>query len=175
MFVARKVTRAKWQATAGLRSDEIPADAVSVDLRTRGNTLSFWKCAEASAEALELAALALAAQRDTLDKVELVWLPVEALSSRGVGMEQTPGETPLSCMVDRHVDAVRLDYARLGIVAAAVASALEQEAYRRWTRKQVRTVLVKGVCQGLIELDTLKAKVRAEIEPELRKLDDAER
>ena len=35
MFLARKITRAKWSNKAELSADEIPADAVTADLRTR--------------------------------------------------------------------------------------------------------------------------------------------
>ena len=43
--LARKISRAKWEATKDLGDGEIQADAVSADLRTMGNTLSFWRCA----------------------------------------------------------------------------------------------------------------------------------
>ena len=59
--LARKISRAKWEATKDLGDGEIQADAVSADLRTMGNTLSFWRCASASDDALGRTVLAMAA------------------------------------------------------------------------------------------------------------------
>ena len=42
MFLARKISRAKWPATRELSVSEIPADAVTGDLRTQNNALSFF-------------------------------------------------------------------------------------------------------------------------------------
>ena len=44
MFLARKITRAKWDTGQELSAGEISADAVTSDLRTKENTLSFWRC-----------------------------------------------------------------------------------------------------------------------------------
>ena len=41
MFVARMITRAKWDPKPELQTGEISADAVTGDLRTRYNSLSF--------------------------------------------------------------------------------------------------------------------------------------
>ena len=42
MFLIRKIARAKWESKDDLSKEEIPADAVTVDLRTSDNVLSFW-------------------------------------------------------------------------------------------------------------------------------------
>ncbi|MFO8071442.1 MAG: hypothetical protein R6V85_06165 [Polyangia bacterium] len=163
------VTRAKWDSKTGLAEAEIPADAISVDLKTRGNTLSFRKCGDAEADAVELATLALAARRDKVEKVELVWVPDDVLSSRGVHLDETPGDTPVSAMVDEHVDAVRLDYSRLGLVADRINEALAADSYKRWTRSQVRTVLVRGIELGRLQLEDLADEVREEVQKAMNK------
>ena len=50
VFLARMFTRAKWKQCVDLGSQEIPADAVTCDLKTRDNTLSFWQCGEGTDE-----------------------------------------------------------------------------------------------------------------------------
>ena len=59
--LARKISRAKWEASDDLGEGEIQADAVSADLRTTGNTLSFWRCTSASETDLQRVILALTA------------------------------------------------------------------------------------------------------------------
>lgn len=41
MFLARTVTRTKWQSNSGASVGEIPADAVTGDLRTRDTRCPF--------------------------------------------------------------------------------------------------------------------------------------
>jgi hypothetical protein len=40
---ARKVAGAKWTAEGRFTGQIVPADTVTADLRTKGNSLSFWK------------------------------------------------------------------------------------------------------------------------------------
>ena len=51
--LARKIARAKWEPKPELGNDEIAADAVTADLKTTGNTLSFWRCESSSAADLQ--------------------------------------------------------------------------------------------------------------------------
>ena len=61
--LARKISRAKWDPKAGLTADEIPADAVTADLRTQDNALSFWACGSGDTRELD-------------EVVLLQWVPV---------------------------------------------------------------------------------------------------
>ena len=74
MFLARKITRAKWDPKEELSKGEISADALTCDLRTRGNALSFWQCGNGAEAEIEEAALAIAGAGDRIDKIDLVWL-----------------------------------------------------------------------------------------------------
>lgn len=84
MFLARKITRAKWTHKRGqLAKGEIAADAVTADLRTQDNALSFWRCPAEARDDIEKAALAIAATRDRVDKIEIVWLTEDELLAAG--------------------------------------------------------------------------------------------
>ena len=168
MFLARMVTRAKWEAKGGLEDGELPADAVTIDLRTTGNTLSFWRCGDASPEALERAVLALAAGRERLDRVDLTWVDVAGLDQDDIALARTPGKTPVASMVDEHIDAANLDYARLGRVARRVEAALRDNRHRRWTEKQVRRLLADAVDNDLLEISGLQPGVAERVKQELR-------
>ncbi len=74
MFLARKITRAKWKTREELSAGEISADAVTADLKTQGNALSFWQCHTATNSDVEEAALAIAAARDRVARLDVVWL-----------------------------------------------------------------------------------------------------
>ncbi len=72
MYLVRKINHAKWERTNGLAPGGIPADAVTVDLRTMNNSLSFWRYTGDHYEGLCEAVLALAAGFERLDKADVV-------------------------------------------------------------------------------------------------------
>ena len=163
MYLARKVTRAKWAANQGLATGEIPADAVTIDLRTQGNSLSFWQCPTDTASDVEEAALAIAAAREHIDRLDVVLLDDEELQADGQALANTEGRTPVTDLAPLHVDVSRLDYARLGRVAKRVAGAIEEKRHRRITRARVKKLIAAAVEKGRIDLDDLESGVREEV------------
>ncbi len=83
MFLARMITRHKWQPKDGLAANEIPADAITADLRTANNTLSFWQCGRATDLEVSDAVLAIAAGRDRIQKLDIVWILTDEMKSDG--------------------------------------------------------------------------------------------
>lgn len=163
MFLARKITRAKWAATEDLSVGEIPADAVTVDLRTQENSLSFWRCPTDSDSDVEEVALAIAAAGERVDRLDIVWLADEELQNDGHVLNNTEGRTPLTGMATMHVDVSRLDYVRLGKVARQVDAALEGDRHRRLTKARVKSLIKRAVEQGRIDGSDLHDKLRAEV------------
>jgi hypothetical protein len=163
MFLARGITRAKWVPKQDLSTGEISADAVTVDLRTQGNTLSFWRCHTETNGDVEEAALAIAAARGRVDKLDIVWLTDDELQADGQTLKNTIGRTPVTDLTRRHVDVCRLDYMRLGSVARRIARALENGRCRRLTKQRIITLLTAAVAQDRIDLDKLSDNIKKEL------------
>ena len=165
MFLARKVTRAKWNSQKDLSEGEIAADAVTADLRTQKNSLSFWLCkADASGTAdVEDATLAIAAAGDRIDKIDIVWLTYDELQNDGQNLKDTKGRTCVAGLADLHVDIYRLDYDRLGKIARRVLDSIEKKRCQRFTKKDVEKLLATAVEKGRIQLDDLSDKIQKEI------------
>ena len=106
MFLARKITRAKW-VSADLDSGEIPADAVTADLRTKNNTLSFWQCGDGTEEGLNEAVLALAAAGQRVENIDIVWRNYSAHEA-----SRSKGWTWLGAMVYRRRREGRIEWER---------------------------------------------------------------
>ncbi|MDE0130977.1 MAG: hypothetical protein OXQ32_01775 [bacterium] len=159
------ITRSKWESESkpGLASDEIPADAITADLRTKGNTLSFWKCGRATDSEVTSAVLAIAAGRQSLQKLDIVWIPQEELTRWGHQMVSTPGTTPFTEMVDRHVDVCHLDYHRLGQIGDQVAVAIRQRRCKRFAQQAVLDLLVDRFHGGRVSEEGLTKKLRTTI------------
>jgi len=163
MFIARKISRAKWSQSADLGEGEISADAVTADLRTSRNTLSFWHCGAGNPEEIENAVLALAPAADRIDRVDVVWLQHEQLQEDGQTFERSPGRTPVAGAVHQHLDLRRLDVVRLQRVAHRVAEALEHDQYLRLTKTQVKRLLTSALEARRVDSDQLSRKIREEL------------
>ena len=159
MFLARKISRAKWEAKKELSEGEISADAVTADLRTQGNTLSFWRCGNGMEAEVEEAVLAIAAAGERVDKLDIVWVNEDELQTDGQTLQDTTGFTPVTELVDRHVDICRLDYIRLGNVAHHVITAIEEDRYIRLSKGRVANILVAAVEQERVNLNDLEKRV----------------
>lgn len=166
-LLARRVSRAKWDPAEGLNAHEVPADAVTADLRTDANALSFWRCDSSSEEDLRTVALALAAAAERVDKLDLVWLARAALEGQGITLRDSDGWTPVAEMVKRHLDAIHLDLSRLSGVAEEVAGALRAGQHLRLTRKEVVDLLAEAAVAKLVDLAALEEKVRTDVEKAL--------
>jgi len=163
VFLARKISRAKWSRTAELSTGEIPADAVTIDLRTSENALSFWWCDTENRAEVEDAALAIAAAGDRIDKLEVVWIAEEALRGDGQSLRNTDGRTPISRLRQHHVDVHKLDYRRLGKVAHHIFHAIENNRRLLLTKKGVTDLLMSAVKQKDVQLEDLRGGVQEEI------------
>jgi hypothetical protein len=163
MYLVRKITRAKWDRTARFADGEIPADAVTADLRTTDNALSLWASADGGGDPLNDAVLALVAGADRVDKVDVVWIERANFDEAGVELDETDGRTPVTDLVDRHVDAVRLDLVRLGRFAEQVVDALGAEQHKRLTKKRVAQLIATAVDAGRVPLADLDEKVQVEV------------
>lgn len=154
------ITLSKWKDQDGIRPKEIPADAVTVDLRTQSNSLSFWKCADVTQ--IDDAILALASARDRLDKIEVVWVNAKELAAVAQ-LTPTKGKTCVVDLVSRHVDLCHLDYIRLGKVADRITAAVVKKQYRRLSKTEVKTLIVKAISDGRLSGKDLRHRLKEEV------------
>lgn len=162
MFVMRKTSRAKWEKLPEFAEGEIPADAVTSDLRTKQNSLLFWRCGRGGTADVEDVALAVAAA-DRIDKVEVAWLAAERLLEDRQTFESCPGRTPAADLADGHVDLRRLDIVRLGQLASRVAEVLGEGRYQRLTKARVKSPLMNTVLQNRIDSKQLSQNIRRDL------------
>ena len=167
MFLVRKITRIKWDATRnaarGLTDKEVSADAVTADLRTQGGTLSFWQCSTEAVSDLEEAVLAIAAAGQRLDKIEVVWMAVDDLRNDGLILKGSNGRTPVADLADQHVDICHLDYVRLGKVARHVVESIEHGRHRHFSKKDVKELLLTANRRERINPSKLAGGLKKEL------------
>ncbi len=166
-YLTRKITRAKWEFRDELGAEAIPADAVTADLRTTGNTLSFWKIEKPSNEEIRLTALALATGAERIDRLDLAWVEEDSFHGDGLSLNPNDGRTPVVSLRKNHVDVTKLDLDRLCKVAVSVSQAISLGQHQRFTKKELVKIIVEAVSNGLLSPSDLAPSVKEEIEKEL--------
>ena len=171
MFLARKISRPKWNQHPDLAEGELRADAVTADLRTGDNTLSVWRCGdnEATEKDVQEAALAMASIMDRADTIDLAWLDKDELEQSGHIVRQTDGETNVTDLLSHHYDICALDYTRLGDIASKIAKAIRDGQWCRFRRREVLDLLADAVELERIEISYLKCTLRQQVQKHLDK------
>lgn len=156
-FLTRKISRAKWEREGG-----IGADAVTCDLRTAGNRLSFWRFRESGERIYESTALALTSTWEELEKIEIIRIAESELEAEGIVLQPSPGVTVVEDLKEYHVDAVELDLDRLGSVARLIAGKVrgDSASWRRFSKQQVGDMLRVAIREKRLNQESLKPKIR---------------
>jgi len=162
--VARKITRQKWTPRGTQPFQRVPLDGVTYDMRTENHALSMWTCDLGRDGSVNEIALVLAASRDTIDRLGVVFVEESDLQSRGIRVEPTSGNTAIDHFKARHRDAAELNLRRYCALARLLNDAILKDRCRRFSRQQIRDILAEAVGNKLLALDSLRDRVRAEIE-----------
>jgi|GEM_PF-960105 len=167
-FFIRKISRAKWETEGRFASGQIPADAVTADLRTRNNSMSLWHIDKPSNDN-ELCDIALAfvAAADRIETMDLAWVDKEFFESNRIIIESSDGRTPVVSLRQYHADAINVDLTRLSAVATGIAAAIKINQYKRFTKRELKKIIVDAIDKELISIDVLNQKVKEEIRKQI--------
>lgn len=107
-FLIRKINKAKWHQVDIENDDDVSADAITMDLKTSGNTLSAWYII--SENEIEDAILALVSGQDHLEMFDIVMLSEQFLQDSSIKIIDTPGATPIQSLVNTHRNLAELTF-----------------------------------------------------------------
>ena len=133
-------------------------------MRTSDNTLSFWLYDSDKNGSFEDVALALAATRDTVQRLDLVWVDEEQVKKMELSIRSAKGQTPAKHLQDSHRDVVGVDLTRLVRLARTVAKAVSNNQMKRFTEKQIGDFLAKAARDKLISTEDFKKSIAKKIE-----------
>ena len=164
MFLARKITLSKWgELSTLLGPDSIPADAITVDLRTRQNRLSLWRCESINDSDIKDIALALASKNTYTSKIDIAWILEDDLTSDDQIIQRMSSDIPVQDLASKHVDLCEMNYKRLGRVADRLRIAITTGSYRRFRESEVITILKSAVSHNRLELTSLDENLRKKL------------
>ena len=162
-YLVRKIARGKWPSSdiLSFNVSDISADAISSCLRTSSNTLSTWEIDKI--EDLEEAALALVSSAEHTDTMWVIFIEKSEITKNGLGINNTPGNTCVRDLVDRHIDVTGLTYKTIGDFAGFVLEALKQDQVKSFTSSTLKKMLKRAIEEDRINPDQLNPKLRARI------------
>jgi hypothetical protein len=163
-FLARSVTTVKWKERDIGGRTAVPAHGITNDIRVTENRLSFWTCDPSHLPSLEQVVLALAATRDTVDRLDLVWIDETAIKNIPLRIVPTEGDTPAQSLRDRHRDVADIDLGAMHELAQNVAKAVNGTQTKRWTKAEVRKILKNAAAQNSLDMNGVGERLRSEIE-----------
>jgi hypothetical protein len=167
-FVVRKIEYTKWRQRRILDGETPSADAITNCMRTTGNKLSLWSIADEGE--LEEAVIAIAAQGDHLDAIDVLTIDKSLIEERKLSLVKSRGLTPYTSFEDKHYDVVELDYNSLGLMASVIVESIrrsiEKKRNLRFTIATLRDILTNAVSAGKVQFATLKPGVQKWISPE---------
>ena len=103
-MLVRKITKSKWFQNDILNGAEVSADAITNCLKTTKNTLSVWRVD--NEETIEEAALAIVANQQYLETIDVVLLDEEYFLKYQIKIENTEGNTIVEDLKNTHVDLI---------------------------------------------------------------------
>ena len=176
-FLVRRVSSEWWEQTTGFGDFEVCGDRFTAkkhhDLRTRDNTLSFWRADNANKDdGLADVALAIGSGFAEPDGIDLVWFEETTLTTKSsVDLADTPGQTFVSDLENRHVDARALDSGKLHEIATVIAKAIRSDdSVLKFTRKEILTLIARAVDGKRVRLENLKQKMKESVASELEEI-----
>lgn len=169
-YLVRRISRAKWdnENYDYHKSDNAPADAITACLRTFNNELSTWlvddddlKDVLDSKEFLEaILCLATGSKQQNLNKMELIFFPLDLLTNNNIQIKQTVGDTVIKGFQSKHYDILNLNYDNLKIIKDIVLDCLRNDRYLLYAKNQVKNLLVNAAKEDVLDANTLNKDFR---------------
>jgi len=161
-FLIRKIDEfPKWGQRDILNGEQPSADAITHCLKTTDNALSFWSIADENKR--EEGVLAIVAQFDHLDAVDILLIDRSLVEEKQLYLEPTPGLTPYTDFIDKHLDATNLDYLSLGALAEVIVESIRQARHKRFRETELVDILSNGIRAGKVQWSKLKPDVQKKI------------
>ncbi len=163
-YLVRRISRAKWdnEEFDYLQNNNPPADAITSCLRTFNNELSTWFIEDLNQLNQAILCLVTGSKQENLNTLQIIYFELEELKTRGLILENTPGDTVITAYKDMHFDIKNLTYETLGNVKDLVLDCLRNERYKTVTKKTLKDLLIKSINEdGLFDKSLLNEKLQS--------------
>ena len=155
-LLVRKINRSKWN-NADDNIFNLSSDAITSCLRTSSKTLSVWKIS--TEEDLNEAVLAIVSNFQKLEAIDVVILDGEYLIKATIEQEQTNGITPVSDLVESHIDLKNLNYYKIGLVSEHIVQRIKSNKVKRYTIAELKDLIRNAIEQDRLKIEDLNESI----------------
>jgi len=160
-LLVRKINRGKWPNIDKYDVFNISSDAITSCLRSSKNTLSVWKID--TENHLDEAVLALAANFQRLESIDVVLLDNHDLIKGNINCVQTKGITLVKDLEDTHYDLSELNYYSVGLIAEHITQRIFLKKIKRYTITDLKKIIKKAIDENRLRIEDLNESVRKRI------------
>ena len=168
-YLVRKITLAKWPTKGqAFKIDELNADTITAELRTKTNQLSWW-IAETKEDVERIGVSFISKLESKVGNIKLVMIPLELFQEFEVKNTPQNGDTAVMDMRVLHYDVSNLTYRSLGGIAALIAKTTSEYPDRIITVKVQPAIesLKKMKSDGLLDISVLGKYIKEKLEIKL--------
>lgn len=144
-----------------LSDQDVSADAITICMKTAGNTLSVWQIDEE--EKIKDAVLAIVSGGEHLDTIDVICMERLELEEKGFRLQATPGRTPVKELSKQHIDLCDLTYGKLGILAELTVQVFKEERVVRYTVGNLKKLINEAINLGRLQKNDLNESLRDKI------------
>lgn len=161
-FLVRKISRAKWSpSNINDNPFDIPSDTITKDLKSTTNTLSVWEVLNVSS--IDEAVLAIVSSGDRIDTIDIVWIPKNELVSKKIDCISTPGATPITSLINNHVDLSNLTYFKIGLFAESIMNNISSSNIKRYNKSALKKLFNSSIQNGVFAKTDLPLRMQEDL------------
>lgn len=168
MLLARAVERPRWLRRTPAGATGPCADALTRDLQTKSDRLSWWVVDDAKEEV----AIAIASSRHHISNVDLAIVSSEEFDKLDISWDRSSGDTPYVAANERHCDLINLSATAIARLANHLHS--QREAIERVREGEVREMLIAAIGRGNINLERVRDSLLSSLATRLCSMDDSD-
>lgn len=156
-LMVRMVNKAKWD----MAYNPANADAITLCLKTKNNTLSFWIIdSEAS---VDEGVLAIAAANQNLDAIDIVVVNSEEFAAKDIKVVESAGATACTDLINKHRDLAELNVRHLEAVSEVVGDRIRKNEVVRYNMSRLRGLIETAIEAGRIDLNKLHDGIKKKL------------
>lgn len=155
-LLVRRISRAKWES---IEDNDVCADAITSCLKTNHNDLSVWKISSIAELNEAILALITGNKQTQLSTLHYVLIDESLLLEKNLSLRNSPGNTVVPELVDRHCDIENLTYKKLGEVKDLIIESIKTENVGFVTKMQLKSILSEAISNGRIDKNKLNSEL----------------
>ena len=153
MLIARNIRKGRWDREAPDGVSGPCADALTKDLATQSDKMSWWIADEST----ERIATAIASTRESISNVDLAIVEIDDIKRLNIAWEFTKGKTPYPAANDQHCDLFNLSAYSVACLAEHVHSV--RDHITRFREDKILSLLKAAIESSELDVSKVGAKL----------------